>query len=617
MFIKSTQILPSTLILFFSCFGINTLNAASENNLSQKQLIINELAQKSNTKKQLSTNKKIDSTIQRLMVEPNLMKTATALNAVQTKNQSMVQVYIKVLDTAANQLTELENLGLEIEITNSNLNKIQGWINLNDINRITQLDNVVKVLKPSYGNINVGSRTTEGDTILQSDLVRNLGFTGEGVRVGVISDGSVGLSASQASGDLPNNVVQFSSCEIGFISPDCAEGTAMAEIIHDIAPDAELAIADALTTTLEFIQRLDQLANDFEADIIVDDLGFFPEPYFEDGDIAQAVNALPDNIVYISSAGNNGENHYQSSFEPGSTISVDPTDLFQLDPPLVFPVTTHDFGTTIGQAPSQSLPFTVAAGATSCAILQWNDPFADGSNENIIAINDYDLYFYDSPNLDSLAAASISIDNTIEGTCVTNENLFNQTFYLVVGLFSGNAQQEIEIHFSTTQQLISPQFQVAENSIFGHAASERAIAVGTINVQDFLQNDIADFSSQGPSRIDFPVRQDRQKPEITGVDGVSVTGNGGFSQIFFGTSAAAPHIAGITALLKSANPSATRDQIENALLNGAVDLGTPGTDNTFGTGRANAEDSLQLILNDDFSILDFLPAIIQATKNQN
>jgi len=96
-----------------------------------------------------------------------------------------------------------------------------------------------------------------------------------------------------------------------------------------------------------------------------------------------------------------------------------------------------------------------------------------------------------------------------------------------------------------------------------------------------------------------------------------VTGNGGFPQIFFGTSAAAPHIAGITALLKSANPSATRNQIENALLNGAVDLGTPGTDNTFGVGRANAEDSLQLILNDDFSILDFLPAIIQATKNQN
>ena len=619
MFIKSTQILPSTLILFFSCFGINTLNAANENNLSQKQLIINELAQKSNTKKQLSTNKKIDSTIQRLMVEPNLMKTATALNAVQTKNQSMVQVYVKVLDTAANQLTELENLGLEIEITNSNLNKIQGWINLNDINRITQLDNVIKVLKPSYGNINVGSRTTQGDAILQSDLVRNLGFTGEGVRIGVISDGSLGLSASQASGDLPDNVVQFASCDLNDdIISTCAEGTAMAEIIHDIAPDAELAIADALTTTLEFIQRLDQLANDFEADIIVDDLGFFAEPYFEDGDIAQAVNALPDNIVYISAAGNNGENHYQSNFEPGSILNVDVTDFVPLDFTRVFSVITHDFGTTIGQSPSQSLPFTVAAGATSCAILQWNDPFADGSNENVIAINDYDLFFFDNPNLNtnSLVAASVSVNNTIEGDCVTNNNSFNQTFYLVVGV-SNNSQQEIEIHFSTIQQLISPQFQVAENSIFGHAASERAIAVGTINVQDFSQGDIADFSSQGPSRIDFPVRQDRQKPEITGIDGVSVTGNGGFSQTFFGTSAAAPHIAGITALLKSANPSATRDQIENALLNGAVDLGTPGTDNTFGTGRANAEDSLQLILNDDFNILDFLPAIIQATQNQN
>ena len=111
----------------------------------------------------------------------------------------------------------------------------------------------------------------------------------------------------------------------------------------------------------------------------------------------------------------------------------------------------------------------------------------------------------------------------------------------------------------------------------------------------------------------------RQKPEITGIDGVSVTGAGGFPTTFFGTSAAAPHIAGITALLKSANPSATRQEIEAALLGGAVDLGAPGIDNVFGAGRANALNSLSLVpeAGNDFDILNFLPAIIEAAKNNN
>ena len=86
MLIKNTQILPSIFLLFLLFFGINASNATSENNVSQKRLIIDELTQKSNTKKSLSSNKKVDSTIQRLINKPSLMKTATALNAVQTKN---------------------------------------------------------------------------------------------------------------------------------------------------------------------------------------------------------------------------------------------------------------------------------------------------------------------------------------------------------------------------------------------------------------------------------------------------------------------------------------------------------------------------------------------------
>ena len=163
-----------------------------------------------------------------------------------------------------------------------------------------------------------------------------------------------------------------------------------------------------------------------------------------------------------------------------------------------------------------------------------------------------------------------------------------------------------------------------EGSIFGHPATERAIAVGTINVQEPGNDEIAEFSSQGPSLISFPIPELRSKPDITGIDGVSVTGSGGFPSTFFGTSAAAPHIAGIAALLKSANPDATADEIRSALINGADDLGATGIDNVYGGGRANAEGSLLLLpdpivsnSSGDFDILDFLPAIIEASKKRN
>ncbi|HWN10379.1 MAG TPA: hypothetical protein VNO50_14115, partial [Pyrinomonadaceae bacterium] len=63
------------------------------------------------------------------------------------------------------------------------------------------------------------------------------------------------------------------------------------EIIHDLAPGAELTIGtlqiDSSGTSLAFIDRIESLSRSFGADIIVDDIGFFQEPYFEDGPVAR------------------------------------------------------------------------------------------------------------------------------------------------------------------------------------------------------------------------------------------------------------------------------------------------------------------------------------------
>ncbi len=67
-----------------------------------------------------------------------------------------------------------------------------------------------------------------------------------------------------------------------------------------------------------------------------------------------------------------------------------------------------------------------------------------------------------------------------------------------------------------------------------------------------------------------------------------MTGAGGFPTTFPGTSASAPHAAGIAALLMDRFPAASPGKIRDALTGSAIDLGGTGRDNTFGSGRVDA-----------------------------
>ena len=88
-------------------------------------------------------------------------------------------------------------------------------------------------------------------------------------------------------------------------------------------------------------------------------------------------------------------------------------------------------------------------------------------------------------------------------------------------------------------------------------------------------------------------RQKRNKPDVCGIAGVRVTGAGGFYSTFYGTSAAAPHVAAIAALTWAQYPEKTAAEIRALLLSGAVDLGVPGFDYIYGTGRADALNCIQ------------------------
>ncbi len=146
----------------------------------------------------------------------------------------------------------------------------------------------------------------------------------------------------------------------------------MLEIIHDIAPGAELAIA-SVNTSLEFAQRVDELVNTFGADVVVDDLGFFGEPYFADGLVAQAVAAVTEQTIYVSAAGNSAQRHYEANYLSTLFRGVDDV---------------HNFGQAAGGSTDASMNVLIGPGQFVVPILQWNDPFGGSAN-------DYDLFLLD------------------------------------------------------------------------------------------------------------------------------------------------------------------------------------------------------------------------------
>lgn len=469
-----------------------------------------------------------------------------------------VQTYVYVASYGVAEAAMLRDHGAVVELVDDSRGIVQAWTPFAEVEAIARLPFVTRITPPGYPTPRVGSVTTEGDVILNAAALRALGVRGSGVKVGVIGPGLEGLSTAQASDDVPEIT------EVEPIAPSIGEGTALLEIIHDIAPEAELAFCGP-ETDLEMVQCIEQLVNDFGADILVDDLGFFNEPYFEDGPVAQAAaQAVAAGVIYASAAGNDADVHYEGDFV-GFDAGADGM--------------LHDFGVAAGQTSDTDLDLLLDPGESVTVLLQWNDPFGASSNN-------YDLFLRDEA--EALLTSSTDIQgvagaNPEETLFFTNRSGVPRRVKVAIRLVAGEARR-LEMFFLGSGVVLE-EYGVPAGSVFGHPAVVGVLATGAMRAGNAL---IEPFTSQGPARIDFPAPESRPKPDITATDGVSVSGAGPFPQVFFGTSAAAPHVAGIAALLKSAAPAASATAIRTAIRDSAEDIGPAGTDSITGAGLIDA-----------------------------
>jgi hypothetical protein len=235
-------------------------------------------------------------------------------------------------------------------------------------------------------------------------------------------------------------------------------------------------------------------------------------------------------------------------------------------------------------------------------VLQWNDKFGSSGN-------DYDLYLFDMSDWSVLANSTYiqnGTDDPLEAFSYTNTG--GTTIDAEIDVYNYSAAEtktlEVFIYPENGATVYANNIDPVD-SIFGHPAVPGAIAVGAVRYSD--PNNIEFFSLQGPVTISYPSPVTRAKPDLCGVDGVLITGAGGFGSWdgsnyrFYGTSAAAPHIAAIAAQLWGAFPSKTGDETRTTLYSSAVDLGSAGYDSVFGYGRADALDAFEALVPPKYS----------------
>ena len=471
-----------------------------------------------------------------------------------TDNGVLAYVYITV--SKSSDLSKLTSYG---KIANQKDTLAAVWVNAEKLPELSAQNWVVSISEVTAPVVNKQD-TSEGVGFHKANLAHAL-TTGAGVKIGVISDGVDSIQIAKNTGDLPSSVTVLSNEQGG------DEGTAMLEIVYDMAPGAKLYFHDCGDNVLAFNEAVDDLIA-AGCTIVVDDIGWILEPFFEDGVIASHFKEITaqNKVLLVSSAGNAASSHYQGLYKDSPT-----------NPGF------HDFTPGTGTSDTEDLYFQLGPGRSARVVLQWKEPFGSSS------LSDYDLQLYAIINGSYVPVAQSAATNSetqepLEYIGVVNNGSSTYDMAIVVRRYDAPVPKELEVYVYGVPMY--PYNIVKANSIFGHPAVSGVVACGAIDAgEPSNPPTIESFSSQGPVTT---LTGTRSKPDVCGADGVNVTGAGGFSDPFFGTSAAAPHIAAIAALIKARFPTYTPSQIANAITKNSTDLGAAGFDTVYGYGLANA-----------------------------
>ncbi|HEX4152015.1 MAG TPA: S8 family serine peptidase [Steroidobacteraceae bacterium] len=566
-------------------------------------------------------------------------------------------------------------------------NDVGGLLPVGEIEAASARAEVASV-RAAMPHARTGAVESQGDFAQRSSVVRTNYSTllGTGVTVGVLSDsfncyavyaapgsgvpasGNTGYAyngftadyaTDMSTGDLPANVnvLEEAPC-LNYGAPTQLpfgdEGRAMLQIVYDVAPGASLAFytAEGNGGEADFASGIGKLAA-AGAKVIADDVGYYDEPFFQDGLVAQAVDAVEaQGVAYFSAAGNDSNLAYQNTAPSFSTVSSSAPNAGE-----------HllNFDRT-GATNATSLPVTIPAlspGEFVAVVVEWDQPYVTGATGSPGASSSIDLCITGGTGADT-----ITTDNDNNPVSCTGPNAVGsdpdqilivgnpanatgnsgaQNLNIQVGLAANSAgtivpgRIVVAVEDDGAGSTINA-FATNSATIQGHPGAAGAAAVGAAFYFQTAQCGttpavLEQFSSEGGAPILFDTSGTRlatpvvrQKPDFVGPDGGNDTFLGftlasqypqfpkngmlstSISQCqndyapaypnFFGTSAATPHAAGIAALMLQAAAAqtpaitATPAQIYSSLRASALPMSGSTPNFSSGYGFIQADTAL-------------------------
>jgi hypothetical protein len=478
------------------------------------------------------------------------------------EDDNKMTVFIVFKNRESIDIATLRTLGLEVIKSADNVVKVR--MPINNLAVVAESVKGISFIQlPNQPHLDVVS---EGVGITNASLYHSAGSLGTDVKVAIVDLGFAGLASAISVGELPDTVMKIdctgSNCVTSdFLNETEPHGTAVAEIIHDMAPGAQLYLLK-VADELDLVDAKNYcIANGIK--IINHSVGWFNTNFYDgmcynSNPVCTAENAYENGILWVNSAGNYAQKHYEAVFRDTDSDG--------------FHNITED---------NELIRLYAKAGEPIRVFLTWNAwPTTN---------QDYDLFLVDdSFNLLSASRASQN------GTQPPTEGIiyiapYTGTYFIAIGKYSASSNHQFEIYSSHP---LSP--SVASSSLASPADAKHVLTVGAINYSNWATGPQEPFSSQGPSNNWL------SKPDIVGPDGVSTYTYG--TNEFSGTSAAAPHVAGAAALLLSSNPSYSVAQIWSSLMDSAIDMGENGVDNVYGFGRLNLQTQFVGTIGTSFTI---------------